>query len=100
MKQNSLKNKEPDLNSSFNASIYLKDNINRIELNELKQTLNSQLIAEEQRKLKEKIQNTISQKANALEKSNIQRKENFDNLKSKLHDIEIMTSNVSFHGTS
>ena len=94
------KSKEPDLNSSLNASIYLKDNINKNELNELKQSLNSQLIIEEQRKLKEKLQNSISQKANALEKSKIQRKENFDNLKSKLHDIEVMTTNVSFHGTS
>jgi hypothetical protein len=94
------KYKEPDINSSLNASIYLKDNINKNELNELKQSLNSQLIIEEQRKLKEKLQNSISQKANALEKSKIQRKENFDNLKSKLHDIEIMTTNVSFHGTS
>ena len=86
----SNKNKETDLNNSLNASLLLKDN--KIDLNELKQTLNSQLIVEEHRKIKEKLQNTILQKANALEISKIQRKENFDNLKSKLHDIEIMTS--------
>jgi hypothetical protein len=102
-KRNFVKSQEFDHISSLNASLLFRDNNNNNNNHsntDLKQSINNQWIAEEQRKVKEKLQNTISQKADAFEKSKIQRKENFDNLKSRLHDIEIMSSNVSFHGTS
>lgn len=82
--------KEVDYQTNLNANLSSKENIDN------KQMISNQLHAEEQRKLKEKLQNTILQKANAFEKSNTQRKENLNSLKSKLHDIEMMTTSM-FH---
>jgi len=90
LKQSNLL-KDVSYYSNINANLLLKDPKNEFEVN--KQTINNHLIAEEQRKIREMLQNSIFEKVSLLEKSKNQTRDNLNNLKSKLHDIEAMTGN-------
>ncbi len=61
----------------------------------LKQPVNKQLIDEQQQKIKDILQNTILNKQNAFEQSKLQQIQNINTLKSKLHDVELLSGSFS-----